>query len=228
MLKDTAVANIEAKIGYKFTNRTLLTMAFTHSSYANLHNLESYERLEFLGDSIVGMVVAEILYSNFPHEQEGFLTKVKAKVVSAEALGAKIKSMKIMKYLLTADENVANEVSRSQKMNCNLFEAIVGAILLDSGLDECKKFIISALEDTINQATSNTDTITDYKSRLLEWCAKNGKTAQFNTESGRAKEGGLIFTSKLQVDGRNLGSGTDTSKKRAEQKAAKQAIKKLK
>ncbi len=228
MLTAEVIDKIQDTIGYTFKNKDLLYKAFTHSSYANQNGLESYERLEFLGDSVVGMIVAEALYLTFPDEDEGFLTKVKSKIVNADALGNKIKSMGLMQYMLTADNNVAHEVGKSLKMNCDLFEAIVGAIMLDSGLAASKAFIIDKLSDIIKQASSNMDTITDYKSRLLEWCAKRGKKAIFSTESYKTDSGELAFKSMLEVNGKFYGSGTDSSKKRAEQKAAQQAIKKVK
>ncbi len=228
MLDAVATKVIQEKIGYSFKDKALLTVAFTHSSYANLNGKESYERLEFLGDSVVGMIVAEALYKMFPEEDEGFLTKVKSKIVNADSLGKKVKSMDIMQYMLTADNNVAHEVGKSIKMNCDLFEAIVGAIMLDSGIEACKAFILFKLSDIIAHASSNIDAITDYKSRLLEWCAKRGKKATFSNENTKLASGELAFKCTLEIDGKFYGSGEATSKKRAEQIASQVAIKKIK
>ena len=129
-------------IGYKFKNPELLERAFTHSSYTNEKAKPSYERLEFLGDSAIGFIIARELYERYPDIDEGKLSKAKSIIVSAQCLSAAIDKTGLIEYLRVGNGNIREEAIKSQSVKCDLFESIAAAILWDSGydLEECRKF----------------------------------------------------------------------------------------
>ena len=153
---------IEGIIGYTFKNRDLLLRALTHPSYANEHNLESYDRLEFVGDSILDFVIADELYKRYRHENEGALTKMRAGIVSREPLAIVVKKHHFDEYMLVS----VGHRQLSTKEYSNIFESLVAAIYYDGGLYEAKKFIIKYLEHNIKHAKSSSE---DSKSLLQEY-----------------------------------------------------------
>lgn len=212
------IIDIQEKINYKFENLELLFAVFTHSSYANENGVESYERYEFLGDSILSFVTAIYLFRRFPDENEGMLTKIRAQIVNTKALARAIEKLHISHYMRTAGGALSDDIKNSDHVKEDIFEAIVGAIMVDSGLEECEKFILRNLEDVINAEYTH-DNISDNKSKLLEYCAKHGLRAFFSCE---AIEGG--FHATLTINGRVMGEGDGTTKKKAEQNASKVAL----
>ncbi|MFA5449820.1 MAG: ribonuclease III [Clostridia bacterium] len=211
------IDDIQKKIGYKFDNLDYLFTAFTHASYANERAVPSNERLEFLGDSILNFVIARCLFDKFPLMDEGFLTKARAKIVSVKPLSAAVEENDIFKYLRHAQGTIG-EGGASAKVKSRLFEAIVGAIMLDGGLKFAEEFILTKLTGAINGDFSDNN-LSDYKSRLLEESRRAGKAVVFVTN---AKEGGG-FVAIVYVDGKALGTGEAATKKKAEQLAAKDA-----
>ena len=133
---------VENIIGYTFKDKRLLLEAFTHSSYANENADISYERLEFLGDSILGFVVSSFLFNRYPNEDEGFLTKAKASIVSGKTLAYVMDEMGLIKYVRTAQGSIQEEVTQSSNVKEDIFESIIGAIMIDSeSHQECEKYI---------------------------------------------------------------------------------------
>ena len=202
---------IEKQIGYHFNDITLLQRAFTHSSYANENkHAVDYERLEFLGDAILGYVVGDYLYRFFPTQPEGFLTDRRAFLVNADTLSSIIDELDLV-HFMRIGSNAADNVLSSKNVKCDLFEAIAGAIYLDSGvIDDVKAFIIRNIEKYILIYKI------DYKSRTLEYLAKNRLSHHLDTE----KKGDL-FTSILYVNEKRVSEGEGTSKKEAEKNACK-------
>ncbi len=213
-MKTTEIENI---IGYSFRNKNLLEVAFTHSSYVNEHGGESNEKLEFLGDSVLNFVVAELLYLS-AMEDEGAMTVSRASIVSREPLSAAIEKLGLLKYLrLGAGVDIGRW---SDKFKSNLFEAVLGAIYLDGGIENAKHFVFNHLGREI----AHTATI-DYKSRLQEF-----KQANFNDLDLVYKtvdNGKKLFVSKVYIGDELMGEGTGKKKKLAEREAAKAALNKL-
>ncbi|HQC54267.1 MAG TPA: ribonuclease III [Clostridia bacterium] len=215
------IITIESKLNYVFQDKNLLITAFTHSSYANecINERADYERLEFVGDSLIGAVVAEYLYIKYPNLNQGELSKIKAVLVSARLFAKIINKLDLVKYLQIGE---ALRGVVSDRLKGDLFEGIIGAIYIDSNsYNVTKKIVIDLLDEYINKEY-NIEELTDYKSRIFEMCAKNSWEIKFITD--KCIEG---FISQLFINGKALGLGTGQSKKQAEQKASKDALTKV-
>ena len=222
------VNKIEDIIGYKFQDQRILMEAFTHSSYANENADSSYERLEFLGDSILGMVVSQYLFNRYPDEDEGFLTKAKASIVSGRTLSKAIDRMGLIEYVRTASGSIEEEIKRSNNVKEDIFEAIIGAIIQDSGKFEVAEgFIYSKLGNEMS-ADFKKVSVTDFKSRLLELCAQKGGIDVTFDVVPLADNVNSGFIATILLNGKKYGSGKALSKKKAEQQAAKQTLEMLK
>lgn len=217
------VEAIERIIGYKFKNEMFLLEAFTHSSYANENRVKPYERLEFLGDSILGYYVARYLYTNYPKANEGFLTKAKAHIVSGKTLAQTVEKLGLIGYMRTSGGSSEHEVQSSDKTKEDLFESIIGAIACDSGdIEECWKFIYKNLKEYLELDYEH-NMVVDYKSTLLERARHELKTVEFpfvHLENGE-------FEVTALVGGKSYGTGTGHTKKKAEQQASKVALTKM-
>ena len=221
------VNKIEDIIGYKFQDQRILMEAFTHSSYANENADSSYERLEFLGDSILGMVVSQYLFNRYPDEDEGFLTKAKASIVSGRTLSKAIDRMGLIDYVRTASGSIEEEIKRSNNVKEDIFEAIIGAIIQDSGKFEVAEgFIYSKLGNEMS-ADFKKVSVTDFKSRLLELCAQKGGIDVTFDVVPLADNVNSGFMATILLNGKKYGSGKALSKKKAEQQAAKQTLEML-
>ena len=223
-MKPFDIEQIEKIIGYTFIDKRNLVEAFTHSSYANENADLSYERLEFLGDSILGFVVANYLFKQYPEEDEGFLTQTKAKIVSGKALSSVMSQMGLIHFVRTAQGSIENEILNSGNVMEDLFEAIIGAIMVDSNdYKECEKFIFRHLGKSLSVNYLEKITL-DYKSKLLEYIAKNkGMEIKFvvtpladNVNSG--------FKAQIKINDQIYGLGEAVSKKKAEQRASKKTL----
>lgn len=216
------VAEIEDKIGYTFKNKELLVRAFTHTSYSNEHNdKDNYERFEFLGDAALGYVIGLYLYETYPLYDEGKLTKIRAGVVDRKTISEVVDSLDIIRYVRAGKGNASHDLASSVKVKCDIFEAIIGAIVIDNNNDlTCaKNFIIRFLESKIGASK------VDYKSTVLEKCAKNGQKAEFviNREE---KDNNTVFCAELMIDGTSVSTGEGHNIKSAEQSACKNFLKK--
>jgi len=200
-------------IGRNPINFSLYNQAMRHSSVASVNNKgikESYERLEYLGDAILGMIVAEYLYAQYPFKEEGFLTEIRAKIVNRESLNHL--AMKIgLKELVQF--NTTNRAHKSVYGDC--FEALVGAVYLDHGFAYCKLFVLNLIKQHYDIETLTT-TISNYKSKLLEWSQKVNKELRFEIISDEDRK----FTAQVFIDEQPAEKGFGLSKKKAEQDAA--------
>lgn len=221
-------SKLEDSIGYKFNNIKLLKQALTHSSYAYEQKVESYEKLEFLGDSILEFVSSEFLYRNYDNLKEGEMTKVRASVVCEESLSKVSKMHNFSDFLLLGKSEILNNGSQRKAVLEDTFEAVVAAIYLDGGLEPAKKFIIDNLKDSI-EISSKSVGMKDYKTVLQEMLQVNGNV---NIKYTIIKEEGpdhdKKFTAKVECEGKYLAIGEGSSKKHAEMEAAKKAIEILK
>lgn len=222
------IKELEAAAGYRFKNITLLQNALTHSSYANEYwhdSLKSNERLEFLGDSILGMVVAEYLYRNFSDRPEGELTRMRADMVCEQALALIANRLDLGKHLLLGRGEEQTGRTRASIL-ADAVESLIAAIFLDGGMESARKFIDTfVLCDVPVTRLHNVD----YKTALQELVQRKRDqhlTYALIEESG--PDHNKQFTVGVSLNGEQVGVGIGSSKKRAEQEAAHAALKKLK
>lgn len=227
-MKTFNVELIEKVIGYSFQDKRLLLEAFTHSSFANENADLSYERLEFLGDSVLGFIISNYLYSKYPNEDEGFLTTTKSNIVSGKSLSSAMDEMGLIEYVRTSQGQIEEEIKVSDNVKEDLFEAIIGAIMVDSNnYLECEKFIFKHLRNrlTIDHLSKK---IIDHKSKLLEFAAKHkGVIVKFEVIPLASNVNGG-FEASVYFNGECYGVCRAISKKKAEQGAAEQTLQKLK
>ena len=217
-MKTNDIAIIENIIGYTFRDKSLLKTSFTHSSYTNEFYTENNERLEFLGDSVLNFVIAELLYFN-AKDDEGTMTRSRASIVSREPLAAVIDKLGLLKFLKTGG-GFSNPSLWSTKFRSNLFEAILGAIYLDGGIENAKRFVYNHLGRDIAQNAP-----VDYKSRLFEFKQSKYKDLSLEFVTADDKSGGFI--SKVYLGGELVGEGVGRKKKIAERVAAEAALKRF-
>ncbi len=208
--------------GFKPKNIEIYQRAFTHSSSHKTDEngaIISYERLEFLGDAMLGSVISAYLFREVPNENEGYLTKMRSKIVSRENLNNLGRQLGLI-------ELVTSKVSRKhfgENIYGNLFEALVGAIYLDRGYSACEKFINKKLITPFVNIERLEGKIISYKSLLIEWCQKNKKTFAIKVEEEKSAEPQKHFSAQLFIDGKVVSKARATSKKRAEETASKRA-----
>lgn len=216
------LTEVEKIIGYSFKDKELLRQCFTHASYHNDNKKKKdNERLEFLGDSVLGFVVADYLYKN-KHNDEGAMTEYKQSIVSKKPLALAIDKLSLHTYLL---KNETLKVTDSLKEN--LFEAIVAGIYLDGGLEEAKKFIMKNLVLTVKDINSVSSS--DFKSQINEFSAKQKLgTVKYKLKCKKGSDHDPVFEVEAILNDKVLATGSGKSKKLAEQKSAESALKKLK
>ena len=219
---------IEKNIQYVFKDKCLLKQALSHSSFINemkkAGEMESYERLEFLGDAVLEMITSEFLYENYRDLPEGKLTKLRASIVCEHTLSAVAQMLQLGNYvLLSKGEELTGGRGRSSIL-CDLFEAVLGAIYLDGGIEPAKRYVETFLLTDIE----NKSLFYDAKTTLQELVQKDGKgvvTYEILEESG--PDHNKTFVTEVLVDGVPLAQGEGSSKKNAQQMAAYSAILKL-
>jgi ribonuclease-3 len=196
--------------------------AVTHSSitYVDATVEVSNERLEFLGDAILDAIIAEFLYQKFPDQDEGYLTKVKSKVVSRKTLseiGEELGLRTILRYSKSRSINMSS-------LEGNAFEAIIGAIYLDGGYDVTKRIIHQYVFRKYVDLNKVLEEEIDFKSKLFIWCQKRKLNLEFTVISEENNHGNWKYEVVAFVNGKNYGKGSGTSKKAAEQAAAKETL----
>lgn len=218
-------------INYHFNDADLLRIALTHRSFAKSGEKEwlpSNERLEFLGDSVLGLVVSEFLYGKYPDKLEGGLTKLKSLLVNETTLFRTSEALNLGKYILLSQEEDRAGGRKRSSINADAFEAVIGAIFMDGGLVAVKplvnRYILSQLE-----IIAADKTFRNYKGELLEHIQAQGAgMPRYEVISEEGPDHDKTFMVIVFCNGENIGSGTGASKKDAEMKAAEQALKKLK
>lgn len=207
--------------GYRPKDLLLFKIALTHKSVSNTSKkLISNERLEFLGDTILDAVIADFLFHKFPEEDEGYLTKVKAKIVSRKSLSNIGKKINI-------DEHLVYQKGRSIQMSTltgNAFEAIVGAIYLDGGYNEARKSIFHTILRIYVDLPTLLKNEIDFKSKLFIWCQKNHLKLEFITLKEESDHGVWRYEMEVYINNKPFGRGIGQSKKIAEQAAAKETM----
>lgn len=218
---------LESKLGYRFKDRSLLENALTHSSYANeAHSpMGSNERLEFLGDSILGMVTADYLFQKHPDEPEGDLTRIRASLVCEESLVEVAEVLGLGAYLKLGKGEETGGGRERPSIRADAVEAVLAAVYLDGGLDEARKIVQRFILDKETEKSESRD----YKTALQELVQRTlGKTISYRLVEETGPDHCRSFVMEVWVDGRSQGRGQGRSKKEAEQMAAKAAIARLK
>ncbi|WP_109302127.1 ribonuclease III [Aquimarina sp. AU474] len=213
---------IQKILGFKPKNIKPYEKAFTHRSL-NLKdkkgNAVNFERLEFLGDAMLSSVIASHLFKEVPEGNEGYLTKMRAKVVSRKHLNELGKDLKLI-------ELVRTNIPKSQfgiNIHGNLFEALIGAIYLDRGYVYCERFIKEAVIDPYVDIESLEGQVISYKSLLIEWCQKEKKPFNYEIYEDTGRDEMKHFAVKLWINDKVIAKARATSKKKAEEKASKRA-----
>lgn len=222
------IKDLEEHIGYRFRNITLLQNALTHSSYANERwhdGLMSNERLEFLGDSVLGMVVAEYLYTTFPDRPEGELTRMRADMVCEQALAVVADRISLGEHLLLGHGEEQGGGRKRPSILADAVESVIAACFLDGGMDAAKRFIKQYV--LCNVPVTRLHNV-DYKTALQELVQKKKDQVlcyELVGESGPDHD--KRFTVAVYLNGEPVGKGIGSSKKRAEQEAAHGALETL-
>jgi ribonuclease-3 len=194
--------------------------AFTHRSVQMLDKSGipiNYERLEFLGDSILGSVIAAYLYKKVPTGTEGYLTQMRSKIVSREHLNELGKDLNLIRFV----KSNIDQANVGDNIHGNIFEALVGAIYLDRGYKYCQKFIYENVIVPYVDIEKLEGKITSYKGLIIEWCQKQKKTYKFDTYEDSGNDSIKHFSVKISIDGEQIAKGRATSKKKAEEQASK-------
>ncbi|MBQ3529254.1 MAG: ribonuclease III [Oscillospiraceae bacterium] len=217
--------DLEAAIGYKFKNITLLQNALTHSSYANEQwhdSLKSNERLEFLGDSVLGMVVAEHLYKTFPDRLEGDLTRMRADMVCEASLARIAERIELGQYLLLGHGEEQSGGRNRPSILADAVESVLAACFLDGGMDAARRFIETFVLCNVPQSRLRN---VDYKTALQELVQqKKNQQISYRLVGESGPDHNKSFCVEVTLNGTVVGKGTGTSKKRAEQDAARIAM----
>jgi len=212
-------------VGTKVKDTTLYLRAFTHKSALKKYTLtESFETLEFMGDSVLGFVITKMLFDQYEEHQEGFLTKARTKMVRGNTLAGIALKLGLEKWILMDDKGIRNNWNTNEKILEDAFEALVGAIYLDLGLIHAKKFILNLYSDP-NVVDMDSLMVDDnYKDRLMRYCQQiKIDLPQYPIDF----HNNGVFGVSVVVDGNVVASGSAKNKKQAEQNAAQEAIRLL-
>lgn len=226
-ITDETVAEVESIIGIKFSNHKLLKEALTHRSYANevRGHIKYNEKLEFLGDSVVSFVLTEYLYKNFPDLNEGQLAKIRASLVSSDALSFVATKINLGQYLqLGTGENTTGGRNKKSILE-NSFEALVGAIYLDAGIKKTKEFIINIFDCLFKKIKDNAHE-REEKTVLQEIIQKKYKILpEYKVLDEKISGNNHMFKVAVFIKGKKYGIGTGSSKKEAQRMAAAETLK---
>ena len=215
-----SLSPIENKINYLFHNRDYLVQAFTHKSISPLPR-KNYERLEFLGDAVIDIIISRELMREFPEGDEGLLTQRRASLVRKSFLAQISKMLDLLDHINIESSVNMNIEKIAEKQQANLYEAIIGAIYLDGGLEPCRNLIL----DTIWAHRSEAWKATNYKGKLIEYChIKDIGGPTFKVKDISGPDHQKTFEIEVRIDDRSFPTGMGLDKKSAEQTAAKIAL----
>lgn len=217
------INELQEKLGYSFNDESLLIRALSHSSYVNENHSagDSNERLEFLGDSVLGFITAENFYNNYKKLPEGELTKLRAATVCEKSLAGFAQQIDLGSYLLLGKgENLTGGRNRPS-IQADAFEAIIAAIYLDGGMDSARPFVLKYIDEAIRQHQS----FKDYKTMLQEVVQRNpGELVEYVLVGESGPDHDKRFAVEVHLNSNVIGKGIGKSKKRAEQEAAREAL----
>ena len=216
------LAELEAELQYHFLDRELLARALTHSSCKNDLSYCN-ERLEFLGDAVLGMMVTEYLFQAFPDDPEGELTRIKSVVVSRTALAGVALELRLADFLILG-KGLADRERLPKSMLANAFEAILAAIYLDGGAEQARRLVLRMLERQIDLTLVEPHS-SNFKSRLQHYAQREmGATPTYRVSDEQGPEHVKSFTVVAVLNGKDYGVGSGRSKKEAEQEAARESL----
>lgn len=227
-LLKTHISHIEKRIGYTFHDPALLVLAFVHRSFINEHRfLEAHnERLEFLGDSVLGLLISEYLYRTLPQMPEGDLSYLRSRLVDASSCVNYVQTLEVSSFVLLGKGERLNEGKGRETILADLFEAIVGAIYLDGGIEAARSFIFSHFSVQFEQIIKSP--LHNWKALLQDYCQKKfQKAPSYELVESWGPEHSREFLVAAYINGEELGRGNGCSKKEAQQAAAKNAAFKL-
>lgn len=216
--------DFEKKIGYTFKNKDYLENALVHSSYANERHCASNERLEFLGDSVLSLIVSENLYLAHGEDSEGDLSKIRASLVCEHGLFELSKKIDLAQYIKLGKGEDRSGGRKRPSLVSDAFEALLAAIFLDSDFDTAKKWLLSLMKEELAEASDKKE-FGDFKTMLQEHTQKGARgkvTYELIAESGPDHD--KRFVCAVSVDGKRIAEGEGRNKKEAEQHAAKSAL----
>lgn len=220
---------LEAKLGYAFHDRRLLENALMHSSYANekrARGCTSNERLEFLGDSVLGMVTATRLYQLYPDMPEGKMSRLRAELVCEQSLHAVALELELGDYIRLGHGEARNGGRERPSILADAVEAIIAAMYLDGGLEQARRFILDHILTGL--ADGQMHHVSDYKTDLQERVQrKQGQTLEYTLLSESGPDHNKTFTMNVLLNGKEIGQGSGRTKKEAEQAAAKCALERM-
>lgn len=219
---------LQRDLNYYFDDIELLETALTHSSYANENNLhisKCNERLEFLGDAVINLVVSQYLFKKYPFYPEGELTKIRAKVVCEPSLAYVAKHIDMGKYLYLGKGEEATGGRERDSILADLSESITGAIFMDSNFEIVREFLLTNFEADIVHAVAKGDLFIDYKTELQERLQKVSRSkVEYKVEKEEGPDHNKLFYMNVLINNEVIGSGVGRNKKEAEQMAAKEAL----
>ncbi len=220
---------LEAKLGHRFRNKDLLQNALTHKSFAyesggSPHN----ESMEFLGDSILGFLITDFIFHEFPEFSEGRKSKIKAYLVSSTTLSLLALQLELPKFLRLGRGEEKTGGRKKKALSANAFEAVIAAIYLDSGIDEVRRFLAPLYYPMIREVGDGRAAVEDPKTALQEYLqARNLEAAHYSVTAETGPEHRKTFQVELRIGDRTLGTATGPTKKNAELLAAQTALAKL-
>lgn len=215
------LSQLENKINYHFKNVDLLQLALTHSSYANEHNVECNERLEYLGDAVLELCISEFLYHRI-HFDEGVLSKTRAKAVCEEALNIYAEKIQLPNYLFLGNGEEHSGGRSRPAIIADAFEALLGAVFLDAGLDATRKVVEKCVLPYFDLVVE----FTDYKSTFQEKVQADKRALHYEIVKEEGPANDKTYEAVVYMDDILMGRGVGKTKKEAEQNAAKEALKK--
>ena len=219
---------LEKSIGYTFKDKDLLKNALTHTSYAYENKIESNEKLEFLGDSILEFISSKYIYKNYPNLKEGEMTKVRAEVVCEKSLYEVAQKHNFSDFLYIGKSEYSCHGNQKPAIMADSVEAVIAAIYFDGGLLDAEKFIVDNLKEAIEKSTKNVG-MKDYKTVLQEKLQKHGEVSIcYTVIDTSGPDHDKTFEVKVECNGKELARGIGKTKKGAEMNAAQKALSTLK
>lgn len=226
-MTEQSLKALETRIEYSFKNMEMLFRALTHKSYANeiRKNIEHNEKLEFLGDAVLDLVIGQLLFEKFPNDNEGGLSKKRASIVNEEVLSEIATDLGLNQLMLLGKGEAQTGGSSKPRLVASVFEAILGAIYLDGGFEVAREFIVREFSDVADRVCQHEDFERDYKTRLQELVQKSVKeTPRYEVLAEEGPPHDREFLVCVKVKEELWAQGRGRSKKNAEQSAAKSAL----
>ncbi|MGO4986723.1 ribonuclease III [Gallicola sp. Sow4_E12] len=220
------LSEVEEKIDYQFRNKDLLNQALYHSSYANENQDKtlSNERLEFLGDAVVGLIVSDLLYKKEDGFQEGEMTKKRSRLVCEPSFANMARQLGLGEYLQMGRGEELSGGRNRDSILADAFEALIAAVYLDSGFNGTQIYFEEVLSEKLLDYLNYADQIKDYKTTLQEYFQKAGKQLKYSIDKEIGPEHEKVFYASVHSEDKPIGSGVGKNKKSAEQAAAQNAI----